>query len=205
MRRLLTTLLLLGLIQIVSGQGSNSQDSTIYKVIIRHVMEGRRKSDPAVVIFKKTERDNEFGIYEKDLSRLGRQAVWYNNIFLRNARYDSVIFEHLLAFENAKDANLEIAPFSMATKVSWLSRGKYDRLSRRRSDPDAFWRFFGKHYKGASRVFAFSSVYYSPDSTFAVLTYSTRCAGLSGGGQIVVLKNIRDSWEIILEEGLWAS
>lgn len=210
MNRLLILITFLG----PSVFGQSNKDYVLYsKVIDSFVNTGIKyniKTTEVVVIEKFTPNESEVPNYTSVLQDTNAQRIYaaagYDSLKIR-LFWDPFVKNAIISLEKAffETPTLDAGQFILNYKTKTLSQGEYENLftGKKKHRVDKGWARFYKMFPGAHGVFKFSKIIYSGD--YACFYAGRSSGGLSGRGDIVVMKKTNDMWRILTYINIWMS
>lgn len=184
--------------------------STVIDSFINKGIEINISTTEAVVIEKYAPEENEVSLLIKLL-----QDTSVNRVS-KVLRYDPIKIS-LCKDENFKAAlinleksffetpSLEKDKFKIKATPKLITFEQFKELfnSSTKKTNAKGWKYFYKLYPGSHGIFEFSKIIYQ--GNFACFYVGRHSGGLSGSGDIIVLKKINDSWQLITYFNLWVS
>jgi len=207
----LTIILFFG-VTVTYGQGT--KDYALYsKVIDSFVNVGiqyKIKTTQVVVIKKFTPNQSEIPNYTSVLQDTSVQKIYaaagYDSLKIKLFK-DSFVKNAITTLEKDffETPILDEGEFKLNCKTRTISQEEFQNLftGKKKHRVDIGWDKFYKMFPGAHGIFKFSKIIYSGE--YACFYASRSSGGLSGRGDIVVMKKDNDMWRILTYINIWMS
>ena len=206
------TILLILLTNLSFGQ--TDLDYQLYSHVLNDfINEGIKydeKTTQVVIITKYIPDENEVSFYGKDFLDDDEQTInmvlHYDTMKIRLFK-DNHVKNALRQLEEEffETPSMDKSKIKLTPTVSTITNGQFESYFKtifgRRNDKG--WKNFYKKHPGSHGVFEFSKIVYKDN--YACFYVGRHSNGLSGSGDLVIVRRLKDEWSIVAYVNIWMS